>query len=293
VNLSLEPDSIVDGHLLSCDDGLVAEVQLQVTEAVEGYRIGNVQYSYRDLRATNPSMTRKQRDFRTTGILVRIEQDWFAGGNSQSASARRQIAEGLKDLLARERSIAPQDIDATHTNIAIMTDQGPQRVTDAVVIYDAVYGGLRLTEDLFMEFQQHVEQLVRGAELAGDDALVLPTVAAKLKAWSECLEEAGAAPATHVAVPDGWLQIYRPGSELALYMNNTLVSVIIGKPQYVDVLGTRTLIYAYERHGGIQMVPHAQLQTVGQDWQWALWNPESGDIRDIDDPDDSVDLVSR
>lgn len=293
VNLSLEPDSIVDGHLLNCDDGLVAEVQLQVTEAVEGYRIGSVQYSYRDLRAGNPSMTRKQRDFRTTGILIRIDQEWFAGSNTQAAAARRQVADGLKELLARERSIAPQDIDATHTHIAIVTDQGPQRVTNAVVIYDAVYGGLRLTEDLFMEFQQHVDQLVKGAELAGDDALVQPSVAAKLNAWSDCLKEAGAAPTSHVSVPDGWLQIYKPGSELALYMNNNLVSVVIGTPQYVDVLGTRTLIYAYERHGGVQMVPHAQLQTVGQDWQWALWNPETGEIRDIDDSDDSVDLVSR
>jgi DEAD/DEAH box helicase domain-containing protein len=229
-------------------------------------------------------MTRKQRDFRTTGVIVRIEDDWFAGGTPAASLARRVVADGLKDLLARDRSIAPQDIDAVSTNIAIVGANGPQRVTDCIVIYDAVYGGLRLTEDLFVEFQSYTEQLVRAAEMAGEDALVPLQIAQELAAWAESLEEPGAAPIPQVNIPTGWMQIYKPGSEMATYHNNSLISVTLGNPQMFPFGDTSLLVYAHQRNGGTQMVTHAQLQPVGQDWQWALWNPTSGEIKDIDDP---------
>jgi DEAD/DEAH box helicase domain-containing protein len=284
VNASLEQDGVVDGHVLQCDGGLMAEVQLQVTESVEGYRVPGGTHLYKDLRAQNPAMTRKQRDFRTTGVIVRIEDDWFAGGTPAASLARRVVADGLKDLLARDRSIAPQDIDAVSTNIAIVGPNGPQRVTDCIVIYDAVYGGLRLTEDLFVEFQSYTEQLVRAAEMAGDDALVPLEIAQELSAWAESLEEPGAAPIPQASIPTGWMQIYKPGSEMATYHNNSLISVTLGNPQMFPFGDTSMLVYAHQRNGGTQMVMHTALQPVGQDWQWALWNPTSGEIRDIDDP---------
>lgn len=284
VNASLEQDGIVDGHVLQSATGIMAEVQLQVTESVEGYRVPGGTHLYKDLRAQNPAMTRKQRDFRTTGVLVRIDEDWFSGGTPSASLARRVVADGLKDLLARDRSIAPQDIDAVSTNIAVVGSAGPQRVTDCVVIYDAVYGGLRLTEDLFVEFQEYTKQLIRAAEMAGDDALVPMDIAQRLSEWADGLEEPGAGPIAQINIPSGWMQIYKPGSELATYYNNTLISVTLGAPQLFTFGDSSMLVYAHERNGGIQMVTHAQLQPVGQDWQWALWNPETGDIKDIDDP---------
>ncbi len=284
VNASLEQDGIVDSHILQCDRGLVAEVQLQVTESVEGYRVPGGTHLYKDLRAQNPAMTRKQRDFRTTGIVVRIEDNWFSGGSPEASLARRVVAEGLKDLLARDRSIAPQDIDAVSTNVAMVGPNGPQRVTDCVVIYDAVYGGLRLTEDLFVEFQSYTRQLVRAAEMAGEDALIPLAIAQQLAAWAQSLEKPGAAPIPLLNIPTGWMQIYKPGSEMATYHHNSLISVTLGNPQMFAFGDTSMLVYAHERNGGTQMVTHAQLQPVGQDWQWALWNPATGEIKDIDDP---------
>ena len=86
-------------------------------------------------------MTRKQREFRSTGVLIKISEPWFAGTGPQ-ANTRSSIAEGLKQLLLREKSISPNDIDCAHSNIAFYVDAAPRRATDTVVIYDSIYGGL-------------------------------------------------------------------------------------------------------------------------------------------------------
>src|SRR5262249_37495855 len=152
-------------------------------------------FLYKDLRAENPNMSRKQRDFRTTGVIVRIDEPWFAGTNGQNPRIREQVAKGLLGLISRDRSISPQDVDATHANIALITESGPRRLTDAIVIYDSVYGGLRLTEDLFLEFTRYVEQLGKAADLAGVDAIVSEDIAKKLDTWARGLGE-GAGDAT-------------------------------------------------------------------------------------------------
>ncbi|MFZ4688368.1 MAG: DEAD/DEAH box helicase [Polymorphobacter sp.] len=285
VNLSLDPTSIVDEHYLRTDTGIVAEVHLQVTESVEGFSIGSNRNLYKDLRADDPNMSRKQRDFRTTGVIVRIEEDWFRGGGGAAAAARAAVAEALKALLLRERSIAPQDIDATHTNIALVTDMGPQRITDAIVVYDAVYGGLRLSEDLFVEFQHYVAQLSRATALAQGDGLVPKALADLLAEWSDRLSESGVEPPNLVEVPDGWRQIYKPGSQVQIWMNGASVTREIMAPLLFDFDGNKSLMYSYRNGASPGMVPHAQIQAAGQEWQWALWNPATNEIKDIDSDD--------
>jgi DEAD/DEAH box helicase domain-containing protein len=95
VTVDLSFEGIVERRIKRCNTGLVAEVHLQVNESVEGYTIGSRSFLYRDLRAENPNMSRKQRDFRTTGVLIKIEEPWFAGSSAQSRDARERIAEGL------------------------------------------------------------------------------------------------------------------------------------------------------------------------------------------------------
>ena len=129
VTIDLSRQGLIPGRIKANSSGLLAEAQVQVNESVEGYTIGNTQYMYRDERAKNPNMRRKQRDFRTTGVVVKIEAQWFS-----SAQVRKEVAEGLRDLMARDRSIATAvDIDSAHTNIALVTDAGLRRpITDMV-----------------------------------------------------------------------------------------------------------------------------------------------------------------
>ncbi len=285
VTLDLSTEGIVGGRIKQGPTGLVAEVHLQVNESVIGYSIGNKTFLYKDLRAENPNMSRKQRDFRTTGILVKIEEDWFSGTKGLVPKVRERLANGILKLLSRDRSISPQDIDATHTNIALMTEAGPRRLTDAIVIYDSVYGGLRLTEDLFDDIDRYVTQLDRAADLAGDDALVSEEITDRLQTWIDTLSEGQGNAVPHTEVPDGWFQIYKPGSVVSVLFNGSLVERELVEPTMIDPFqsGTPSLFYKYRNNGAEGFVAHEQVQATGTDWSWALWCPESGELQDIDD----------
>jgi DEAD/DEAH box helicase domain-containing protein len=284
VTLSLSMDGIVEGRIKRSKTGLVAEAHLQVNESVEGYRLGSTSYLYRDLRAENPNMSRKQRDFRTTGIVIKIEEPWFAGANGTNPKVREQVAEGLLKLICRDRSIAPQDVDATHTNIALMTEAGPRRLTDAIVIYDSVYGGLRLTEDLYIELNRYIEQLSRAADLAGGDAIVDELTAQRLADWSGTLGEGLAGGDLKVDLPDGWYQVYRPGSVVSVLHNGNFVEREIVEPKLADLFnsGQKSLYYRYRTDSGSGFVPHDQISATGQEWSWILWNATTGDFQELE-----------
>lgn len=285
VTLSLDKDGIVENRILRCQSGLVAEVHLQVNESVEGYTIGSNRYLYKDLRAEDPNMSRKQRDFRTTGVIIRIDEPWFAGTKGDAPRVREQVARGLLGLITRDRSIAPQDVDATYSNIALITESGPRRITDAIVIYDSVYGGLRLTEGLFVEFIRYVDQLSKAASLAGGDAIVPEQIARRLTDWSRQLGEANPDLKESGSTPDGWYQIYKPGSIVSVLYNGNFVEREILEPKLVDLFqtGAPMLVYTYRVDRGTAFVPHAQVLPTGHDWSWGLWNPETGEIQELDD----------
>ena len=285
VTVDLSREGIIPGRLKKSGSGLLAEAQVQVNESVEGYSIGNVQHLYRDLRATNPNMRRKQRDFRTTGVIVKIEEDWF------TPSVRREVADGLRDLLARDRSIAPQDIDSVDTNIGLMTGgANPNRATDAVVIYDSVYGGLRLTENLFDEFNRYVERLVIGAGLSDGDGIVSAETAERLTEWAKGLSDSdgliyqsgpGEPP------PDGnWMQVFKPGSLVGVFIAGNVIDREIVGPEYRDFFnsGSPVLYYSYydPRNNGTSYTPADGVQPTGHDWEWVWWNPDTGEYRDLE-----------
>jgi DEAD/DEAH box helicase domain-containing protein len=284
VTLSLGLDGIVENRIRRSPTGLVAEVHLQVNESVEGYTIGSTSFLYKDLRAENPNMSRKQRDFRTTGVIVKIDEPWFSGTKGQNPHIREQVAKGLLGLISRDRSISPQDVDATHSNIALITESGPRRLTDAIVIYDSVYGGLRLTEDLFLEFARYVEQLGKAADLAGVDAIVSEETSKHLETWAKNLGDGDGDPETSVQKPDGWYQIYRPGSIVSVLHNGNFVERELLEPKLADPFGTGTptLYYSYRVNKGSGFVPHDQVQATGQDWSWIYWNPETGEYQELD-----------
>lgn len=287
VNFSLQADGVIDGRVMSNETGLLAEVYVQVNESVEGYRVGRTTKMYRDLRAENPAMSRKQRDFRTTGVILRIEEDWFRGSIEAQRLVREHIANGLRDLLSSEFGIAPYDVDSASSNIGLMTASGPARLTDAIVIYDAVYGSLRLTEPLYDAFTKYLARLGRGASLAGDEAMVSDVVAERLCAWAETLTPAGTLNVSHIDVPDGWRLVYKRGSIVGIYKNGVLFEREILEPALVELPGAApALYYKYPApEGGSQYVPHDQIERTGQDWAWELWNSETKEFRDIETDD--------
>jgi DEAD/DEAH box helicase domain-containing protein len=287
VNVSLNADDIVGGKLLSGPNGALAEINVQVNESVEGFSMGGKALLYRDLRAQDPRMTRKQREFRSTGVVLRINEGWFAG-NGQQATVRLAVAEALKQLLLRDKSISPNDIDAAHTNIAFYVDGAPRRATDTIVIYDSIYGGLRLTEPLFGEFSSYLTMMDKAAELAGTGAMVSADVAVKLRDWFAGLSHGTPSITEAPIAGDGEYLIYAPGSEVAVLHQGVLVDRQLVEPKLFNVGDATMLMYRYENGGrGGAWVPHDQVQATGQDWHYAFWNPTTGEIRDADTVDGS------
>lgn len=285
VNVSLNSDEIVAGRLLTGEFGAIAEINVQVNESVEGFSIGGKSFLYRDLRAQDPRMTRKQREFRSTGVLIKIAEPWFSGSGPQ-ANTRLGVAEGLKNLLLREKSISPNDIDCAHTNIAFYVDGAPRRATDTIVIYDSIYGGLRLTEPLYGDFSDYLALLEKGAQLAGPNAFIDTDTVSRLRAWFETLAPGVAAITGAPIAADGEYLIYAPGSEVALLHQGVLVDRVLIAPNLMPMGDTVMLMYSYQSgNRGAAYIPHDQIQATGQNWHYAFWNPETGEIRDADATD--------
>ena len=287
VTIDLSRTGIIPERLWKGSGGLLAEAQVQVNESVEGYTIGNTRRNYRDELANNPNMRRKQRNFRTTGVVMKIEAEWFA-----DSSLRREVADALRDLLARGRSIAPQDIDSAHTNIALVTDAGLRKpITDIVVVYDSVYGGLRLTENLFDEFSKYVERLSLSDGLSQGNGLVGAETAERLAQWAKDLSASDDIPLGQIVEPpsDGnWIQVFKPGSLASVFILGESFDREIIEPRFVDPFNTGDLVLYYSYRDpsnprGTSFTPANGVQTgAGDEWGWIWWNPDTGEYREFE-----------
>ena len=282
INFALDSDTVVDGRAMSADNGVLAEVSMRVNESVVGFRVGSNALLYKDLRANDPGMTKRQRDFDTTGIMIQIDEPWFAGGTGQAPKVRQAFADALYEMLIREKSIAPHDLDRAATRIAIIKNGAPLKVTDTIVIYDAVYGGLRLTEPLFSEFGFFVERLKRAAHAAGDEAFIDLETADAICRWHEGLQEGLTIGKRSKSAPDGELLVYAPGSRVAVRRNGMLIERVIVAPSYQDVLGERVLVYSCEGADGKHFILPDTIEPSGQDWRQVYWNPETGKLSELD-----------
>ena len=115
VNADLTRNGILEkNHITQGDHGFLAECQMQVTESVKGYYDGKNQfYDYRELQQKNPNMRPRSRDFRTSGIVLYINRDWFKGSSKKAFAAR------LREVFVREYSISTQDVHSADTNISL------------------------------------------------------------------------------------------------------------------------------------------------------------------------------
>lgn len=283
VNVGASSEEVVSNSILSGDRGLIAEVSLQVNEAVLGYQIGGTTFLYKDLRAKDPRMSKKQREFSTTGVVVQIKDAWFSG-SGQPALTRRAVSDALRQMILREKSIAPTDIDDSHSHIAFYQGGVPRRAIDTIVIYDSIYGGLRLTEPLFEDFPEFLDRLKKAAELAGTEALISHDVVENLMDWYESLQEGSMPIGQQLTPPNGELVVYEPGSIVSVRMNGTLVERELLEVTFLSMGETKILMYRYKnRDDGESWVSHDQIEATGQDWKQVFWNPNSNTFTDPED----------
>lgn len=291
VNVSLERDGIVDGRFRQSETGFLAECQLQITERVEGYQDRGERKLYRDLQAEDPNMRAKTRDFRTTGVVLRVTEPWFT-----TKGIKEQVADVLRILLMREYSISPSDIDCCATNIAVVRDGQRNAMVDAIVIYDATHGSLRLSEPAYARFDQILERLSAAISITSDQADLLPaSVVEALSKWFGSLSPDGGdlAELLHkeaVNQKPGWLQVYKPGSIVCRRgAQGILQEIELLEPEIISTEESSRLFYRYRLgRSGKAMVPADAVEATGDDWSLVYWNPETGEYSDALD-----DLVVR
>ena len=101
--------------------------------------------------------------------MLQIRQEWF-----KRIEVKRDIAKALRDLVLREYSISPQDIDVAPTNIALIQNGRRTAISDAIAIFDTTYGSLRLTEPVFTDIQRLLERFSHAADLVRDQPEAAP-----------------------------------------------------------------------------------------------------------------------
>jgi DEAD/DEAH box helicase domain-containing protein len=282
VNVSHEPADLLDQRLLAGCQGSIAEVCLRVAESVEGYCIGTTALHYRDLSKNDRRKTRKQREFGTTGVVLRIDEPWFKGPGDNQVKARQSVAEALAKILARERSIASADVRCVHNNIAIHAVGGPSKIDDAIVVFDNVQGGLRLTAPLFDEFRHFIEKLRRAVDLAGAEALLSEVTVERLDAWYESLSPSAPVAACHAPKGDE-LIIFAPDSEVGVRYRGALNHRRLLDHQMVAIGDGEQLMYRYESAPGVHAwVAHDHIEPIGHNWRQVFWNPRTNDVREFD-----------
>ena len=287
VNFGLDRDGIVEGRFRKGERGFLAECHLQVNERVEGFREGGERKYYKDLRQVKPWMTPKTRDFRTTGVVMRIDEDWF-----RRPGVKRRVVDSLRDLMLREYSISAQDVNAAATNISMIRNGQREAMSDALVLFDATHGTLRLTEPAYLSLDELLTQLERSVHMTPlDDDRVSREVIAALRTWLDHLgKEDGGVPAIEdLNDGDGWVQVYDVGSIVARRDNQGVLHDVEIVGHEFSVFDDKVqLFHLYKTGKPMKAMASAEsLQAVGDEWTMVYLNRETGERREsLDDESD-------
>ena len=277
VNASLMPSDIEQGHIIQNDNGFLAECLMQVTQRVEGYvdtRTGK-QWAYKELQQRNPNMKPRMRNFRTTGVLLCVKGDIFKRGH-----VKRTFAHRLAEIFIREFSIAPRDISAAATKISVQSLEGGGLRGDCIVVYDETYGSLRLTERLYLHFDEILHRLALAArEASPEDEVDADTVAYVCDAISEFVAADPEDP-MDAQSPSELMQVFLEGSWVCYQQAGQMaVEVEVVQPTIMDNRLMYQIVAARRPNQRSSKrwvsATHIQPSADANSWSYGLWDPVS------------------
>lgn len=285
INTGLTSADLLENHVRKGENGFLAECQMQITEKVEGYvneRTGEF-LSYQQLQQRDPNMRARSRNFRTSGVVLCIDHQWF-----KDASVKRTFADRLREVFVREYSISPQDIGSAASNIAVRTlDQGGIR-GGCIAVFDETYGSLRLTERLYLEFEHILERLFTAVEMESDvidgDLLCVARILNEVSTFTE--EDILLDTDMANDVPTGYEHVFTVGSRVCHQQAGQMtVDVEIIQPTLME----GQLMYQVKfprRHGQpptLRWIAASALEPSGEAdaWDYAWWNRETEIYEDL------------
>ena len=274
--------AVQDGNLLKGDQGFLAETQMQITQRVEGYvdgRSGKF-HDYKELQKLNPNLRAQSRNFRTTGVVLCLDHDWF-----KTTDAKRSFAAKLREVFVREYSVASQDVGAAWSNISV----GGGIAGGRVVVFDETYGSLRLTERLFEEFDHLLDRVVVAAR--ADEDQQLEKLAGDVK--DEFRTFTGDTLQQELRnAPTGYMQVFEPGSTVCYRKAGAMaVDVEILQPTVMD----GELMYQVKVQQKLGQSPSkrwvasstVEPSAKTDDWSYGWWNLETQEYEEPTDGEDS------
>ena len=287
---TIEPgqDQIISQRHRAGPTGSISQVRVLITRSVEGFEENTVPRSkygqppvqyYHDLKEKDPRKTRKQHQFPTTAVHLRVNEPWFTGNSGAPGYARQQIARVLRELLAYRRSIALPDLGSNVDSVIIGTPRGYHASNNSIVVYDNIYGGLGLVQDLYENLADYVARLTSPAASSRNarDPFFQEN-ANHLAQWLRDLKDAAGGPAAQPDQDDWWRTI-RPESTVTLYSPrlNDMTEGTVQAPTwnqgiYYQIEAGTELITATDR----QVTPDS-----GPEHDWLLWQPSSGQYREL------------
>jgi DEAD/DEAH box helicase domain-containing protein len=265
----------------------MAEILLKVADSVVGYRCGSAVHLYRDLKDKNWRLRRRMREFATTGVVLQIQQPWFTGSSEHAVQTRKRVSEAIAAVLSRDHGIAPSEIRTAHSSIAVYTPSGPRAVQDAIVIFDNVVGGLRLTSPVFSKFENILDRLKRASSIAGTDAILSDVLVERLRDWFESLSDNDSVSGVNRGDPPpdtgppGMFMVYAPGSLVGVRVRGSFQERRLLAPKIACIGDNDVLGYQYECEGASGWLPHDYVEPVGHDWRHVFWSPASNEIREV------------
>ena len=281
INAELTPADFSDNRVRRGENGFLAECNMLITERVEGFveeKSGNF-YSYQELQRKDPNMKARSRNFRTSGVVLYINHERF-----RNTSFKRAFADLLRDIFVREYSVSPQDIGSASSNIAVRTLDESGIRGGCVVVFDETYGSLRLTEQLYLNFEHVLERMFVAAatEVESDDNSVNPLDVNWI--LEECLAFSVPELSTVIGIeenaPTGYERVFAAGSRVCyrLPRQATVMDVTIIQPALIG----GQLMYQVEivssqgtpvRHwiAASSVEPSAEADA----WEYAWWNCET------------------
>lgn len=276
VNTGITSTDIQEGHLSICERGLLAECLMQITQRVEGYideRTGDF-HSYKDLQKRNPNLRARSRNFRTTGVVLCINQEWFKGSNLKAAFVNK-----LREVFVREYSVAPQDVGSAASNISVRRLDGGGVHGGCVAVFDEIYGSLRLTERLYTDFQHVLDRLLAAVKADSTEAenvdLDLERIVTQIK--NEISMFTGDSIREVIAdAPKGYEQVFRPESRVCFRQAGALaVDVEIIQPTMMN--GRLMYQIKVPSSTGKRWVDAAAVEPSADAhaWEYAWWNRET------------------
>ena len=274
VNAIISESDIIQEHLLKGDNGFLAECQMLVTERVEGYFDAQGQFlSYQELQQRNPNMRARSRNFRTTGVLLSIHEDWFKEGDTKQA-----ICDNLREVFAHGYSIVSHDIGSAATNINVRNAGERVNRGSSIAIFDNTYGSLRFTEKLYLEFESILERLRIAAEAqASQGGKDLRHIVHRIQQEYSTFTPATALAALAGEAREGYDQVFASGSRVLLRGAGQIASEV----EIVDVsIIDGTLRYRVSAPGQGSMrhwvlADACEPSADADAWNYAWWNRET------------------